>query len=234
MANFAYNQKQLSEYLQWDVMTWQKALLHWDCVLAKKDLSCLKALELGARDGGLSLYLAQKGVSVVCSDLFGPTKQAHELHKKHGLSHLVEYGAIDATTIPADNASFDIVVFKSILGGIGMAAGMKSIKAALQEIYRVLKPGGILLFCENLKGSIFHQFARRSFVSWGKTWYYPSIVEMEGLLRVFAEFQIGTYGFLSCVKKDFAPLVDADKLICRSSRSKNHYMAFGHATKACD
>jgi hypothetical protein len=89
-----------------------------------------------------------------------------------------------------------------------------------------------LLFAENLRGSRFHQQARSKFVSWGNTWYYPTLLEMEELLGIFDKQLIQTYGFFSCVKKDFGPFVAADRLICRSNRSQGHYMAYGHAIKS--
>jgi SAM-dependent methyltransferase len=228
-----YSREQLQDYLQWDIDTWKHALLHWDSVLKQRrpGLDGAEALELGARDGGLSLYLAEKGVRVVCSDLHGPTPLARELHARYGLSDRVSYEAVNAVDIPFEDGRFDVVVFKSILGGIGTFLDYAAIQTALAEVRRVLRPGGLLLFAENQYGSLFHQKARAWFVSWGKTWYYVSLLELEELLAPFSSYEIGTYGILSCVKKDFAPFVAFDRLACRSHRSPRHYMAFGHAVK---
>ncbi len=232
MTGSVYSDDKLREYLQWDIMTWHKALIHWDKVLGDTDVSSYEALDLGARDGGLSLYLAEKGMRVVCSDLYGPTAEAFELHGKYNMLGRIEHATINATGIPYDSGRFDLVVFKSVLGGIGTFAGIESIKLALSEMLRVLKPGGILLFAENLDGSKFHKYARRTFVKWGKTWYYPTLMEMKELLGIFDESFIRTYGFFSCIKKDFAPFVLTDRLVCRSNSSKGHYMAYGHAVKS--
>jgi SAM-dependent methyltransferase len=223
--------ERLRDYLQWDIDTWKHALYYWDTVLEGRKLEGLRALDLGARDGGLSLYLAEKGMRVVCSDVSGPTQEARDLHKRHALDSRVEYQAIDATNIPFEDQHFDVIIFKSILGGIGTAMNYAAIQKAISEMYRVLKPGGLLLFAENQRGSRFHQRARSLFVPWGKTWYYPSLAEIDDLLSAFSSFEIYTYGFFSCIKKDFTPFVVLDQMVCRSLRSHRHYMAFGHAIR---
>jgi SAM-dependent methyltransferase len=235
-----YSPERLRDYLQWDIATWKHALYYWDAVLK----NCLPgpdqdqgqgqgdALDLGARDGGLSLYLAEKGFRVVCSDLQGPTESARELHARCGYADRVTYQAINATEIPFEDEHFDVVIFKSVLGGIGTFRDYAVMQTAIREVYRVLKPGGLLLFAENQRGSYFHQKARRLFVPWGKRWYYISLREIDDLLADFSFCETKTYGFLSCIKKDFGPFVALDHLICRSSRSPQHYMAYGHAVKS--
>jgi SAM-dependent methyltransferase len=228
-----YTAKKLQEYLQWDVATWQHALLLWEKTLdsAFNDLTNLRALEIGARDGGLSLWLAEKGLSVVCSDIFGPSEQAFVLHTQYGLKHRIEHRALDATAIDEPDASFDITLFKSVLGGIGSFNNLNAIEQTMSELYRVLKPGGLLLFAENLRGSWFHRLARYHFVPWGKDWHYPHLDELDDLLALFSERHLYTYGFLSCVKKNFMPFMAFDRLVCRSSCSQSHYMAYGFAKK---
>src|SRR5690606_14275534 len=104
-----------------------------------------KALEVGARYGGLSLWLALKGLRVVCSDINDPPDKAKKKHEYYGVSDFVCYEKINALQIPYEN-EFDIVILKSVLGGIGMYNNSKNITDALGNIYKALKPGGELLF----------------------------------------------------------------------------------------
>lgn len=231
-----YSRRYLSDVLQWDISTWKRALVHWDTVLAEwessgRDLNDMKALDIGARNGGLSLYLAMKGMQVICSDLGGPSEKARELHQQYHVDDRVTYRDIDATAIPLESKSLDVVIFKSVLGGVAEYLGAPAIKTALAEIHRVLKPGGLLLYAENQEATGFHQWARRRFVSWGSTWYYVPHAEFAELLSPFAGFETKTYGFFSCMKKDFLPTTLLDRIICLSKCSPSHYMAYGHATK---
>lgn len=81
--------EQINDIVQWDVKSWSRALFMWSSEL---ELSAeMWALELGGRQGGLSLWLALKSVHVVCSDLTDVRDTASVLHEKHDVIHLVEY-----------------------------------------------------------------------------------------------------------------------------------------------
>src|SRR5262249_13301914 len=90
---------------------------------------------------------------------------------------------------------FDLIVFKSLLGGVG-ARGRKELQSkAVMEIYRALKKGGELFFAENLVGSPFHIHLRRLFVRWGRPWRYVSIAEIQEFMAAFSTLQYCTLGF---------------------------------------
>src|SRR5690348_12125044 len=99
----------------WDATTWSRALRYWDHMLGQ---SPLRALEIGARSGGLSLWLAWRGHDVVCSDYPDVTDEARTLHGRHQVAGRIVYQSLDATEIPLRD-EFDLVVFKSVLGGVG-------------------------------------------------------------------------------------------------------------------
>jgi len=186
------NNKLLNEYIQWDVATWSVALRCWDDFL--EGVSVNTALELGARDGGLSLWLAQKGMNVLCTDLADDFTTARKLHQKYGVQHLVTYEAMDATLIPYED-HFDLIVFKSILGGVGYNDNLIKQKNAFDSIYNALRPGGVLLFADNLVASPLHSFLRRKFIRWGSSWRYVTLAEMNSFLSAFSDSSINSTGF---------------------------------------
>ena len=144
--------------------------------------SGFKALEIGAREGGLSLWLAARGAQVVCSDLDGPSARVLEDAAAYALQDRIEICSADATALPWTDA-FDLVICKSVLGGIARH-GRRDLQAlALVEMARALRPGGLLLVAENLSASPLHRLARRAFVPWGRRWRYTSADELRGDVR---------------------------------------------------
>lgn len=186
----------LEDIIEWDIRHWSKSLNYWRHKTSVS-LENSNGLEIGSRNGGLSLWLAAHGCKVICSDVEGPTERARELHQKHGVSDRIEYNAINATQIPYEDDCFDIVVFKSVLGGIGANDNQPAQVKALKEMYRVLKPGGELFFAENLTASPMHRLLRKRFVSWGNAWRYVSIQEMKELLEDFSKTEYFSTGFFS-------------------------------------
>jgi SAM-dependent methyltransferase len=180
------------DFLEWDVRNWSVALDFWTRH-GTRPLDGARALEVGSRHGGLSLWLALQGARVVCSDVGPPSARAVRKHRAAGLSHRISYQAVDATRMPYRSA-FDVVVFKSVLGAIGRGGGLPAQERAILEMHRALRPGGELLFAENLIASPVHQFLRRRFVGWS-SWRYVSVDEMRAVLAPFAHVAYCTVGF---------------------------------------
>jgi SAM-dependent methyltransferase len=184
----------LQDIIQWDVKSWSKALFFWE---KKVDWNKVHiCLELGGREGGLSLWLASKGKKVICSDLKDVKKTAEHLHQKYNLGELVSYHDIDATNIPFENY-FDVIIFKSIIGGIGIGNNIDIQNKVFTQIHKALKPGGQLLFAENLIASPLHQCFRKNFTNWGSAWRYISKDEMKLFLSVFSYFEMYSNGLLA-------------------------------------
>lgn len=159
-----YNQEDICE---WDVENWGRAIRFWEINLPMDGVNGKKVLDLGGRNGGLSLYWALMGAEVVCSDLDDRVfDKAKKLHEKYGVSDRVTYCAIDATRIPYEE-EFDIICFKSVLGGVGRNGQFFRQKEMMDSIYKALKKGGVCFFVENLKASPLHQFCRKRFVNRG-------------------------------------------------------------------
>lgn len=221
----------LHDIIGWDIVNWSKALTYWEqhTELNKGQLTCL---ELGGREGGLSLWLALKGHKVICSDLQSPKKNASEIHRNYDCKSPIGYEAIDATNIPYEN-KFDVVTFKSILGGIsGRNNDLK--KKTINEIWKALKPGGVLLFAENIESSFLHRFLRKKFVEWGKDWNYLKFDELSDVFSSFTSIDYITVGFLGAFgrsEKQRTFLGKLDRAFEKLIPLKKRYILIGVARK---
>lgn len=223
----------LDTYLEWDVATWAQALPFWQRHLARA-LDGARVLEIGARHGGLSLWLAHQGAVVVASDLGGPSDTARSLHDRHPSPTAIEYLDLDATRLDVEN-EFDVVVFKSVLGGIGGAGGADAQRATLANLHRALKPGGQLLFAENLVASAPVAYLRRRFVQWGARWQYVTLPDLRAMLSPFESATLstaGTIGLLGRSERQRAALGAIDRRVLdHIGGDRWRYVVFGVATK---
>jgi len=225
-------EKQLMrDIIQWDIRSWSKAILFWEEKINWSGINT--CMEIGAREGGLSLWLALKGKQVICSDI-SISKQAEQLHAKYKVSGKIEYEVIDATAIPYEDY-FDVIVFKSVLGGIGRNDNYALQEQAIKEMCKALKPGGKLLFAENLRASPLHGFLRKTFQHWGGKWRYLSLPEINALMKEFSSLDVETTGFLSLFGNNESlrnKLATADeKLFNKLIPEHWHYIAYGIAEK---
>lgn len=224
-----------SDIFGWDVTTWSNALNLWLPILQSKSHG--KGLELGGSNGGLSLLLAQYHMDVICSDLdLERTRPAQKAHQLKGASKYINYQSIDACAIPFEN-TFDVIIFKSILGGIKRdQTDYKAVhKGILKQVYKALKPGGHLLFAENLTGSRAHQYFRKTFRKWGATWRYLQINDLDDYFEGFTDLEYATCGYLSAFGpnepfKSVLGQID-NKTFNKFQNSQLHYVVFGYAKK---
>ncbi len=218
-----------NDIFQWDVANWSQSLTLWEKY--GDEIKGKRCLALGERDGGLSLWLALKGSDVVASDLNGVTEQAKSLHTKYNVQNNIEYRAIDMLDIQYPDNTFDMVVFKSVLGALSTKQNQQK---AIDEIYRVLKPGGLLLFAENAKGSFLHVFLRKYFTNWSTYWRYLSSSEDVALFSSFSNLEMDCYGFWGLFgrsEKQKNLLSVLDRFSNRMIPKKNRYILFGVAKK---
>jgi SAM-dependent methyltransferase len=195
-----YNNRIKNDIIEWDVNNWFNSIIFWE-KYSSLDLKNCTALELGSNNGGLSLWLALNGCKVICSDVVIPTNQATQIHKKYGVDNKIKYEIIDATNIPYQGC-FDIIVFKSILGGIGRNNNIDKQINTINQIYKALKTGGKLFFAENILSSPIHQYLRKKYVNWGENWRYISVEEMKEFLKPFSGFDYITNGFLGAMGRN--------------------------------
>lgn len=222
------------EVVEWDVATWAKAVSFWRQHAGER-LRGARVLEVGTRDGGLTHWLVAEGATVVASDVHGPTPLAVGRHRDYLADGRVTHIEMDATDIPF-NREFDAVVFKSVLGSIGGAVGAAGQDAAIRGMFRALKPGGLLLFAENLESSPLHLWLRRRMVAWGSQWRYMQFDEMRDALREFESVEYSTAGFLATLgrsERQRQLLAGADSLVFDWAVPRRwNYVMFGIARKA--
>lgn len=219
----------LADFVEWDVRNWSTALDFWRTHARQLPTNGL-ALELGSRNGGLSLWLALQGIRVVCSDIVQPGTAAVQQHRTRGVAHLIRYESINAANIPYVN-EFDVIVFKSMLGALDVESQAK----AISEMHKALKKGGELFFAENLTGSPLHQFLRRKFVPWGNTWQYVSVASVEKFLSQFSRVDYQTIGFAGAFgrgerQRNLLGMLD-QKILNRIIPESWKYVIVGVATK---
>lgn len=219
----------MRDIVTWDVRTWSTAVLFWQKVLPQgKNLRCL---EIGAGPGGPSLWLALQGHEVLCTNWQNTEGQAAPLHERYGVSG-ISYQDVDATAIPFEN-EFDLVVFKSVIGGVGTKADQDE---AMRGIYRALKPGGTLLFAENLRATVLHRLARAiAYKVRGTSWRYVTVRELRPHLQKYASHEVRTAGFLSMFglrEGQRNALAAADERVFNRAIPESwHYVSYGTATK---
>ena len=183
------------DIIEWDTINWGKFLSFIDA--NKIDFTEKQVLEIGANNGGISLFCAYRGGKVVCSDLNGPTDKAKALHQKYKLDNLITYEAIDALNIPTRyNSFFDIIIFKSVLGGIGRNNNIENQRLCVDNLHRCLKKGGIIVFAENMKSTVLHMFLRKKIKK--MTWHYETENELLTLFSNFYLIDKQYVGFLGC------------------------------------
>ena len=230
--------KALIDIFGWDTVNWSQAVPLWEKYLAKYNTEKVDALELGGGvNGGLSLWLALKGIKTFCTgynpDNKDAFRDAKQVHKKYNVSNIVEYKSLDATNIPF-KSEFDIICYKSMLGGIVRNKGLDIAQHVTNEIYSALKPGGVLLFAENLTSTIIHRFLRRNYGAGKNDWRYFSTVELKSLHSKFEVFEYRTYGFLGCFgqnEKQRLKLGYFDKAIQGFLPNNWNYIFIGVAVK---
>lgn len=228
----------IPDALGWDVANWSRALSFWETEL-DRDLSGVSALELGAgQAGGLSLWLALKGASVTCSD-YHPryadvSDRAKKIHVDYGISSRITYRRIDARDLPFES-TFDIVAYRSMLGGIVREGDLSIADRVVAEVENSLRPGGILLFAENLCGTWLHALMRRRFGAGREGWRYFTLAEVLALHGSFSTLNYATFGTLGLFgqsKRQWSLLGALDRVILdRLTPRRARYLVAGIAKK---
>jgi SAM-dependent methyltransferase len=146
----------------------------------------------------------------------------------------MQYLDIDATSIPFENY-FEIIVFKSVIGEIGVLGGKDKQQTAMNEIFKALKPGGKLLFAENLAATPVHAWLRRKIIRGAYKWRYLTIREMQDFLKRYSAHEMHVTGVAAALgrterQRNLIALMDQAVLNWVTPKSWK-YIAYGIATK---
>ncbi len=218
----------------WDVVNWSRALDYWESRL-DLDPAGRRALELGCGDnGGLSLWLATKGYRVLCSGYQGVEEAARAAHRACRVENLIDYETIDACAIPF-RETFDLICYKSVLGGIVRDGPLQVGRDVIAQVLQALKPGGKLLFAENLTSSRLHHALRQRCGAGRNRWRYFTIEELVELHAGFTSFEYATFGFTGCLgrterQRRLLGRLDS-RLLDRVVPERWHYIMAAIATK---
>lgn len=103
-----------------------------------------RVLDLGCGAGRTSVALAEIGLEVVGIDLSeAMVATAREQARLAGVE--VEFRAMNAMDLAYADASFDVALFS--YNGIELVPGMAGKRRVIDEVYRVLRPGGRFIYC---------------------------------------------------------------------------------------
>jgi len=191
----------LRDILAWDVVSWSAALPFWQSRVGP--LAGRHCLEVGcAANGGLALWLALQGATVTASFYGEQSPEMAEVHARHQVSRNLRYvGGVDACRLSLGE-KYDVIAFKSMPGRIAAAHRPKApcvvAGNVFESIRQALRPGGWLIFAENLRATPLHRFLRNRFGAGRKGWYYFNREELLNSLAFFATVESMTCGFCGC------------------------------------
>ena len=146
-------------------------------------------LEIGCGSGGYALHLVEKrGCRLLGLDLNAPgVRNANQLAQTRGLASQARFEQLDAAKpLPFDDHTFDAVFANDVL------CHLPGRPHVLAEIFRILKPGGRMLFSDALVvgGLLTHEeIATRSSIGY---YVYSPPGENERLLQSAGFHQIQT------------------------------------------
>jgi hypothetical protein len=181
------NKINIADIIEWDVFNWSRALDFWQ---TNSKLNChnITALELGARKGGLSLWLSEFCQTVYCSDLTDTERHAKPLQMKYNKQNII-YTDINALTFN-EKEKYELIACKSVLGAFNTDNQNK----VIENIFDALKNGGEFWMVKNLNSTYLHKLARKYCTNWGYGWTYLNLSKLPTSLNLFKESQYITFG----------------------------------------
>jgi ubiquinone/menaquinone biosynthesis C-methylase UbiE len=165
------------------------------------DIVGLPVLDYGCGHGMASVVLARRGARVTAFDL-SPGYLAEAQRRAEANDVAVQFVQADAERLPFADGSFARIWGNAILHHLGL-------RKAARELYRVLQPGGIAVFCE--------PWGENPMLEWARQWLpYPGkertpdeqplrLRHLRILNEIFPSLQVQGSQLLSMVRRVLSP-----------------------------
>ncbi len=192
------------------------------------DLAGRRVLDYGCGHGMAAVSLARRGARVSAFDLSGGyVDECRERAAANGVS--VDAVVADGEELPYGDEAFDGVWGNAVLHHLDMGR-------AGRELWRVMKPGGVAVFCEPWGGNPLLEFARRRLPYPGKhrTRDEQPLTrhELDPLREVFGAVEVEGYQLLGMVRRVWRggavvrTLDAADSLMLRACPSLKNWCRY--------
>lgn len=136
-----------------------------------------QALDIGCGAGFLTLALAERGFHVQAIDsVEAMIEQTRQHAEEAGLADHLSTGIGNITSLAFADASFDLVLAIGVIPWIGQ--GKEPARLAIQEMKRITKPGGYILFTAD---------NRLRFASWFDPLLNPPLLDFKVWLKTRCE-----------------------------------------------
>jgi SAM-dependent methyltransferase len=170
-------------------------------VAALGDLDGKDVLDFGCGHGMAAVVLARRGARVTAFDL-SPAYVAEARHRAGANGVDVRFVVADGERLPFADASFDRVWGNAILHHLDL-------ERTGRELRRVLRPGGIVVFCEPWGENPLLNLARRHLPYPGKGRTPDErplrLRDVDILRRVFPTLEVRGYQLLSMLRRVLKP-----------------------------
>lgn len=117
----------------------------------------IRVLDVGTGTARIPITICQRQGGIACTAVDRAARALETARRnvlQAGLSRAIHIVQAEAASLPCESASFDAVISGSLLHHVSNRLGV------LQEMQRVLRPGGLLFIRDTIRGSDAGQIAR--------------------------------------------------------------------------
>lgn len=181
--------EELDYYLEWNPRFWEAPFL-FGLSHVGRDLAGKRVLEIGPRRGRMCAWFATQGAMVVGGDLHLHYLTEAEAESRKNGPPAFSLVQLNGEVLPFRDESFDLIFTKSVFVFFNRPS-------ALQEMLRVLKPGGRVWLVENMKSNPFAFLTRTARKLLGEEWLgranFLTLREIEAYAPLFSNYAHAEY-----------------------------------------